>query len=143
MEYSNALLARSPRGCSVARADERGLDIRQPEDRASDTFILSARGNVRQRQALASTATEQIARRDSMRYFVIGLAGIMTSLVAWPSSAQVWEEEVVRPPPRVVERDVIVREPAWRSYAWDDCRTVVERRQRPDGTLIVRRIRHC
>jgi hypothetical protein len=53
------------------------------------------------------------------------------------------EEEVVRPPPRVVERDVIVREPAWRSYAWDDCRTVVERRQRPDGTLVVRRIRRC
>jgi hypothetical protein len=53
------------------------------------------------------------------------------------------EEEVVRPPPRVVERDVIVREPAWRSYAWDDCRTVVERRQRPDGTLIVRKIRRC
>jgi hypothetical protein len=78
-----------------------------------------------------------------MRNFVIGIAGIMTTLVAWPSSAQVWEEEVVRPPPRVVERDVIVREPAWRSYAWDDCRTVVERRQRPDGTLVVRRIRRC
>jgi hypothetical protein len=79
-----------------------------------------------------------------MRNFVIGLAGIMTTLVAWPSSAQVWEEEeVVRRPPPVVERDVIVREPAWRSYAWDDCRTVVERRQRPDGTLVVRRIRRC
>ena len=78
-----------------------------------------------------------------MRIFVIGLAGIMTTLVAWPSSAQVWEVEVVRSPPRVVERDVIVREPAWRSFAWDHCRTVVERRQRPDGTFVVRRIRRC
>jgi hypothetical protein len=78
-----------------------------------------------------------------MRTFLIGLAGITATLAAWPSSAQVWEEEVVRPPPRVVERDVVVREPAWRSYAWDDCRTVVERRQRPDGTLVVRRIRRC
>jgi hypothetical protein len=80
-----------------------------------------------------------------MRTLLIGLAGIMASLVAWPSSAQVWEEEeIVRPPPpRMVERDVIVREPAWRGYAWGDCRTVVERRQRPDGTLVVRRIRRC
>ncbi|MGL3214123.1 hypothetical protein QA639_13020 [Bradyrhizobium pachyrhizi] len=78
-----------------------------------------------------------------MRIFAIGLAVIMTTLAAWPSSAQVWEEEVVRPPPRVVERDVIVREPAWRSYAWDDCRIVVERHHRPDGTLIVRKVRRC
>ena len=78
-----------------------------------------------------------------MRTFVTGLAGIMTTLVAWPSSAQVWEEEVIRPPVRAVERDVIVREPAWRSYAWDDCRVVVERRHRPDGTLIVRKVRRC
>jgi hypothetical protein len=78
-----------------------------------------------------------------MRTFVIGLAGIMTTLVAWPSSAQVWEEEVIRPPARVVERDVIVREPGWRSYARDDCRVVVERRQRPDGTLVVRKVRRC
>ena len=78
-----------------------------------------------------------------MRTFVIGLAGIMTTLVAWPSSAQVWEEEVIRPPARVVERDVIVRKPAWRSYAWDDCRVVVERRHRPDGTLVVRKVRRC
>jgi hypothetical protein len=79
-----------------------------------------------------------------MRTFLVGIAGILTALIAWPSSAQVWEEEeVVRPPPRVVERDVIVREPAWRSYAWDRCRTVVERRQGPDGTLVVRRIRRC
>ena len=78
-----------------------------------------------------------------MRTFVICLAGIMATFSAWPSSAQVWEEEVIRPPPRVVERDVIVREPAWRSYAWDDCRIVVERRQRPDGTLIVRKVRRC
>lgn len=78
-----------------------------------------------------------------MRNFVIGLAGIMTTLVAWPCSAQVWEEDVVRRPPPVVERDVIVREPAWRSYALGDCRTVVERRERPDGTLVVRKIRRC
>ena len=79
-----------------------------------------------------------------MRMFLIGIAGILTTSIAWPSSAQVWEEEeVVRPPPRVVERDVIVREPAWRSFAWDHCRTVVERRQRPDGTFVVRRIRRC
>ena len=79
-----------------------------------------------------------------MRTFLIGIACIMTTLVASPASAQVWEEEeVVRPPPRVVERDAIVREPVWRSYAWDDCRTVVERRQRPDGTLVIRRVRRC
>jgi len=78
-----------------------------------------------------------------MRTFLIGLASITATLLEWPSSAQVWEEEVVRPPPRMVERDVIVREPAWRSYAWDHCRTVVERRQRPNGTLVVRRIRRC
>jgi hypothetical protein len=78
-----------------------------------------------------------------MRAFVIGLAGIMTTLVASPSFAQVWEEEVIRPPARVVEREVIVRKPAWRSYARDDCRVVVERRHRPDGTVIVRKVRHC
>jgi hypothetical protein len=79
-----------------------------------------------------------------MRTLVIGLAGIMTTLVAWPSSAQVWEKEVIiRPPARVIERDVIAREPAWRSYAWDDCRVAVERRHRPDGTLIIRKIRRC
>jgi hypothetical protein len=77
-----------------------------------------------------------------MRTMVIGLAGLAATLVAWPSSAQVWVEEEVRPPPRVVERDVIVREPAWRR-AWDECRTVVERRQRPDGTVVVRKIRRC
>jgi hypothetical protein len=78
-----------------------------------------------------------------MRTFVIGLAAMVSILVAWPSFAQVWVEEEVRPPPRVVEREVIVREPAWRSYAWDDCRTVVERRQRPEGTVIARKVRRC
>jgi hypothetical protein len=78
-----------------------------------------------------------------MKTFMIGLAGMVMTLAAWPSSAQVWVEEEVRPPPPVVEREVIVREPAWRSYAWDDCRTVVERRQRPDGTVLVRKIRRC
>ncbi len=79
-----------------------------------------------------------------MRTLLIALAGIAATLVAWPSSAQVWEEEeVVRRPPRAVEHEVIVREPAWRSYARDDCQRVVERYQRPDGTLVVRKIRRC
>jgi hypothetical protein len=78
-----------------------------------------------------------------MRTFLIALAGIAATLVARPSSAQVWEEEFVRPPPRAVEREVIVREPAWRSYARDECQRVVERYQRPDGTLVVRKIRRC
>jgi hypothetical protein len=77
-----------------------------------------------------------------MRTLVMGLAGLVATFVAWPNSAQVWVEEEVRPPPRVVEREVVVREPAWRS-AWDECRMVVERRQRPDGTVVVRKIRRC
>jgi hypothetical protein len=80
-----------------------------------------------------------------MRTFMIGLAGLMTALVASPSFAEVWvEEEEVRPPrPRVVEREVIVQEPAWRTFVSDECRIVVERRHRPDGTVVVRKVRRC
>jgi hypothetical protein len=74
-----------------------------------------------------------------MRSFVIALAGVATSLVAWPSSAQVWvEKEVRRPPHPVVEREVIVREPAWAA-----CRMVVDRHYRPDGTVVIRKVRRC
>jgi hypothetical protein len=79
-----------------------------------------------------------------MKTFVMGLAAIVTTLAASPAFAEVWveEEEVRPPPPRVVEREVIVREPAWRT-AWDECRMVVERRVRPDGTVVVRKVRRC
>jgi hypothetical protein len=79
-----------------------------------------------------------------MKTLIICFAAVVAILETWPASAQVWVEEEIRRPPRVVERDVIVREPGWgRPYAWAGCRTVVERRYRPDGTTFVRKIRRC
>ena len=76
-----------------------------------------------------------------MKQIVICLAALAVLTTAAPAFAQ------------VIERDVIVHDgwrpwAPWRHHAWDpawraECRIIIERSIRPDGTRVIRRIRRC
>ena len=87
--------------------------------------------------------------RNRLVLILITLAGL--ALTAVPASAQVRviEEEYVAPAPRVVEervvvrpRPVVVRERVV-ARARPVCRIVARERVRPNGTVVVRKVRRC
>jgi hypothetical protein len=78
------------------------------------------------------------AKENEMTRIVICLAAMTILANTAPALAQ------------VIEEDVVVRDGwrPWRHHVWDpgwraECRVVTERRIRPDGTTVIRRIRRC
>jgi hypothetical protein len=77
-----------------------------------------------------------------MRKLAFGIAAATTVVTAAPAIAQVVvREEVVRVAPGYDRWD----RPRHREYfaRGRDCRFITERRVRPNGTVVVRRIREC
>jgi hypothetical protein len=73
----------------------------------------------------------------AMKTLLLGVVAAVAILGATPASAEYREVRIVR------DWDHWHHPPWFRDFAWGGCRDITERRYRPDGTVVVRRIHRC